>query len=210
MKILVPQGTLPPAFLGGGFETIKYLTEAQVNALTEVWQSWFDDTKTAGKRKQRGRYWLTFLFLRFTGARIGEVLAINDDVDVNFRTAEVKIHTLKRKKGTTRTVFVPSEVIAELATYLAEFPDMRGKVFKIQHANFRKKFYELAAKAGIPRDLAHPHVLRHTRAIEMLRAGVPVTIVQNQLGHAYLTTTAVYLRISGVEARQILKDKGLL
>ena len=49
---------------------------------------------------------------------------------------------------------------------------------------------------GIPKELAHPHILRHTRAIELLRAGVPVTVVQDLLGHSALTTTAVYLRIS--------------
>ncbi|CAD7775508.1 Tyrosine recombinase XerD [Candidatus Methanoperedenaceae archaeon GB37] len=62
-------------------------------------------------------------------------------------------------------------------------------------------FYERAKEADIPKDLAHPHILRHTRAIELLRAGVPVTIVQDLLGHSALTTTAVYLRISGQEAR---------
>ncbi|WP_456324098.1 tyrosine-type recombinase/integrase, partial [Desulfonauticus submarinus] len=61
-----------------------------------------------------------------------------------------------------------------------------------------------------PRKLAHPHILRHTRAIELLRNGVPVTIVQDILGHSALTTTAIYLRISGQEAKGILKEKGLI
>ena len=38
---------------------------------------------------------------------------------------------------------------------------------------------ELAEEAGIPKELGQPHILRHTRAIELLRAGVPVSIVQN-------------------------------
>jgi len=52
--------------------------------------------------------------------------------------------------------------------------------------------------------------LRYTKAIELLRAGVPVILVQDQLIHAYLTTTAVYLRISGQEAREILREIGLV
>lgn len=208
MKSLIPHATFLPAAFGHG--VIKYLTEEQVNALTRAWQEWYDGVKTPNRRRLRGRYWLTYLVLRFTGARIGEVLSINDETDIMFRTAEIKIKTLKRKKGMSRTVFVPSEVIAEIATYLAEFSNMRGKIFRLKHQNFRRRFYEIALSAGIPRDLAHPHVLRHTRAIEMLRAGVPVTVVQDQLGHAHLTTTAVYLRISGAEAKQILKDRGLI
>ncbi len=194
----VPTGKLP-----------AYLTEVQVNALTKAFQDWYDGSNK-GRRKQRGRYWLTYLVLRFTGARLGEVLLLNDTTDVNFREAEIRMPTLKRKQLAYRQVFVPQNVVAEIATYLAEFPEMRGKVFRIYQSNFRRTFYERAKEAGIPRKLAHPHVLRHTRAIELLKAGVPVTLVQDQLGHAYLTTTAVYLRISGQEAREILRERGLV
>lgn len=194
----IPSGRLP-----------AYLTQSQVNALTRAFQDWYDGS-SAGRRKQRGRYWLTYLVLRFTGARIGEVLMLNDTSDINFREAEIRMPTLKRRQLAYRQVFVPQSVVAEIATYLAEFPEMRGKVFRIYQSNFRRTFYERAKEAGIPRELAHPHVLRHTRAIELLRAGVPITIVQDQLGHAYLTTTAVYLKLSGQEAKQILRERGLL
>jgi len=39
---------------------------------------------------------------------------------------------------------------------------------------------------------------------------VPVTVVQDILGHSALTTTAMYLRISGYEAKEILKQKGII
>ena len=41
-------------------------------------------------------------------------------------------------------------------------------------------------------------------------AGVPLTIVQQILGHANLNTTAIYLQFSGQEAKAILKDRGLI
>jgi len=198
---------------------IEYLTETQLNDLTRAFQEWYDvDTKKAQK-ENRGRYWLTFLVLRYTGARIGEVLLIDDTTDIDFRNAEIKLTILKRhnksrkngkKRNTARIVPVPANVTSEIATYIAEFPGMRGKVFKIYQSNFRRKFYELAREAGIPKDLGHPHILRHTRAIELLRAGVPVTIVQDILGHSALTTTAIYLRMSGQEAKEILREKGLI
>ncbi len=65
-------------------------------------------------------------------------------------------------------------------------------------------------KANIPENISHPHVLRHTRAIELLRAGIPVTAVQQLLGHASLNTTAMYLRYSNIEIQEILKTKGLI
>jgi molybdate transport system regulatory protein len=68
----------------------------------------------------------------------------------------------------------------------------------------------LCKKAHIDKKLAHPHTLRHTRAIELLKAQVPVTIVQQILGHASLSTTAMYLRYSASETRRILKDRGVI
>jgi len=207
---ITPYQTLPLV----GTNPIQYLTEVQTNTLVQVFQEWYDKSLTKPKRRIRGRYWLTFLVLRFTGARIGEVLGIDDRTDIDFRNAEIKLVTLKRhdprKRNSTRIIPVPASVISEIATYLAEFPEQRGRVFKLDQGNFRRVFYERAKEAGIPKDLAHPHILRHTRAIELLRAGVPVTIVQDLLGHSALTTTAVYLRISGQEAKGILRDKGLI
>jgi len=207
---ITPYQTLPLV----GTSPIQYLTEVQTNALVQAFQEWYDKTPTKAKGRTRGRYWLTFLVLRVTGARIGEVLSIDDRTDIDFRNAEIKLVTLKRhnprKRKSTRIVPVPASVISEIATYLAKFPEQRGRVFKLDQGNFRRVFYERAKEAGIPKDLAHPHILRHTRAIELLRAGVPVTIVQDLLGHSALTTTAVYLRISGQEAKGILREKGLI
>jgi integrase len=53
-------------------------------------------------------------------------------------------------------------------------------------------------------------VLQHTRALEMICAGVLLTIVQQILGHAYLNTTSIYLQFSGQEAKSILKDRAII
>ncbi len=50
----------------------------------------------------------------------------------------------------------------------------------------------LATKAGIDKRV-HPHALRHTHAFEVMMEGVPVPIIQQQLGHASLETTSRYL-----------------
>ncbi|PMP92696.1 MAG: site-specific integrase [Desulfurella sp.] len=187
---------------------IEYLSEEQLNTLTQAFMDYYD--KSIKYRKARGKYWLTYLFLRFTGARLNEVLSINDNTDVDFRNSEVKLVTLKQRNKTFRIVPLPNQVISELATYLAQYPSEKGKVFKILDCNFRRRFYLIGEKAGLPKNLSHPHILRHTRAIELLRAGVPVTAVQALLGHSSLTTTAIYLRLSGQEIKWILKEKGLI
>jgi len=195
-------------------QPIQYLLESQINALTSSFQAWFDDnTISDAKRRIRGRYWLVFLILRFTGARISEVINIKHE-DIDFRNAEIRLITLKRhnpkKKGQYRIIPVPSNITNEISNYLVQYPDMRDKTFRIDRSNFYKIFKDFCKKANIPQELAHPHILRHTRAIELLRAGVPVTIVQDLLGHSALTTTAIYLKISGQEVKGILREKGLI
>ena len=56
----------------------------------------------------------------------------------------------------------------------------------------RSALRRLAHDAGIRRRFA-PHQLRHRHAIELVREGVPVHILQRQLGHANLAVTTVYL-----------------
>ncbi|MGM0540247.1 MAG: hypothetical protein ACQERT_13725 [Thermodesulfobacteriota bacterium] len=45
--------------------------------------------------------------------------------------------------------------------------------------------------------------------MELLSAGVPGTAVQDLLGHSSLLTTAQYLRLSGQDIRNVLRDRGL-
>ena len=46
----------------------------------------------------------------------------------------------------------------------------------------------------------HPHMLRHTYAVTLLRAGVPLVDISMALGHSDLATTAIYLRVEPAEA----------
>jgi molybdate transport system regulatory protein len=160
--------------------------------------------------------------LRFTGARLGEVVLLNDATDIDFRASEIRIVTLKRRGDQPkRIVPVPEKVISELATFLASEPQRRGQIFAVDANNFRKHFYQRAKEAGVLSEEIdgitgrksihpHPHTLRHTRAIELIRAGVPVTAVQNLLGHSSLLTTAEYSRLSGVEVKSLMKSFGLI
>jgi molybdate transport system regulatory protein len=83
-------------------------------------------------------------------------------------------------------------------------------VFNIKRNNFFIVFRRLALSIGIPKDLAHPHIVRHNRAIELLRASISVTAVQQILEHASLNTTAMYLKYSTIEVKTITKDRGLI
>jgi site-specific recombinase XerD len=57
-----------------------------------------------------------------------------------------------------------------------------------------------AAAAGVRRRFA-PHQLRHAHAVEMAREGVPLIVIQCQLGHSNLGITSVYLQ--GIDNAEI-------
>ena len=65
----------------------------------------------------------------------------------------------------------------------------------------RTTLRDLAAAAGVRRRFA-PHQLRHAHAVEMAREGVPLTVVQRQLGHANLGITSIYLQ--GIDNSEII------
>ncbi|HLC15241.1 MAG TPA: site-specific integrase [Thermodesulfovibrionia bacterium] len=208
---IVPVKISPPV-LKTPQGSFKAFTDDELSSIVRAFENWLNQAKGQKQWKLRARHWIVFLLLRYTGARVSEVLAIDDIRDMDFRQAEIRLITLKRHSKNTqyRTVPVPPSVIGETGRILADAPELRGRLFKTSRVSFFRHFQSLAAQAGIPEDLRHPHTLRHTRAIEMLRAGVPITVVQDILGHSALTTTAMYLKLSGQEAKAILKDRGLI
>jgi site-specific recombinase XerD len=58
-----------------------------------------------------------------------------------------------------------------------------------------------AVRAGIRRRFA-PHQLRHAHAIELAREGVPLNVIQRQLGHRNLGVTSIYLQ--GIDPGEII------
>ncbi|MDQ6805625.1 MAG: site-specific integrase, partial [Actinomycetota bacterium] len=61
---------------------------------------------------------------------------------------------------------------------------------------------DAAIAAGVRRRFA-PHQLRHAHAVEMSREGVPLVVIQRQLGHADLGVTSVDLR--GIDNTEIVR-----
>jgi site-specific recombinase XerD len=68
-------------------------------------------------------------------------------------------------------------------------------------AGVRSQLHVSAGRAGVRRRFA-PHQLRHAHAVEMSREGVPLLVIQRQLGHADLAITSVYLR--GIDNTEII------
>jgi site-specific recombinase XerD len=65
----------------------------------------------------------------------------------------------------------------------------------------RAQLRRVASKAGVRRRFA-PHQLRHAHAVELAHEGVPLNVIQRQLGHTNLGVTSIYLQ--GIDNAEII------
>jgi site-specific recombinase XerD len=169
----------------------EVLTEAEVRSLLAA-------CSRRAPTGIRDRALLTVLYR--AGLRIEEALDLKAaDVDPGRGT----IRVLHGKGDHNRTVAVDDGAIAVLELWLAERAKLgmngRQKLFctlaggPLSANQVRQMCKRRAAKAGIEKRV-HPHGLRHTHAAELVAEGVPVNVIQKQLGHVSLATTDVYLR----------------
>jgi len=82
------------------------------------------------------------------------------------------------------------------------YPDEDSKVLlpterqgRITPRQINLRFALIRDEAGLP-DYLNPHCLRHTYATTLIEMGWPMALVQEQLGHTHVATTAVYTALS--------------
>lgn len=92
------------------------------------------------------------------------------------------------------------EFLQELKKYAAK---KNGHVFPESYNYYNQRLKYLARKIGIS-DIT-PHMLRHSRAVDLLNKGMKLPYVQQFLGHANINTTAIYLQITGGELGENLE-----
>src|SRR5918994_329433 len=143
------------------------------------------------------------------GLRIQEVLALTEH-DLDQRRGSLLVRN--GKGGRRREVGMDEWAWEQLRPWLNARPELPvGPLFCIidgptrgrpwSGAAVRSELRRLAARAGVRRRFA-PHQLRHAHALELAREGVPLNIIQRQLGHANLGTTSIYLQ--GIDPEEII------
>lgn len=151
----------------------------------------------------RDRAFLRLLYR--SGLRCGEGLNLKVR-DVDLRRNELRVW--QGKGGRDRRVWT-DEVTIE---YLTRWKDIRPrsewffctlKGGQLDPGHMRAMVARRGQKAGIS-IRCHPHLLRHTFATELLEDGYSIIEVQKLLGHAYLSTTAIYLHVADENLRKRL------
>ncbi len=148
------------------------------------------------------------LLLFFTGARISEIVNLNN-TSIDFSNKSVIIQTLKRRrKDVFRQIPLPDFLLDELKEYVAKLDTqsfrVKDSIWKFSTRSASRYIKSVMNEAGIKGVKSSALGLRHGFAIHAVTV-LPITKVQKYLGHAYLQTTAIYVDICGMEERELVK-----
>jgi integrase/recombinase XerD len=167
---------------------------------------------------RRGRRDATLLAVLYdTAARVQELadLTVRD-----IRLQPPPLVALTGKGAKARHVPLGDNTAALLGGYLAEHRlDRPGHdndpVFVNQHdsklsrggiAWIIRKYQATAGDPALTKADLSPHVLRHSRAMHLYEAGIPLPYIRDILGHVDLSTTEIYARASTEAKRKALES----
>ena len=164
--------------------------------------------RVVGDRPEAHRLRALIVLLWRAELRISEALALQES-DLDRGRGAVLVRRGKAAsgaksawtagRGTSSTHGSRSPATSDRRTALLNpRPDRRTALGSIGR---RKQPHHAAAAAGVRRRFA-PHPLRHAHAVEMAHEGVPLVVIQRQLGHANLGITSIYLQ--GIDSSEII------
>jgi site-specific recombinase XerD len=193
--VACPSRTLPVPHDGEAPLPLDPLSEAEVQAL-------FDSLPRGTVTDLRNCCMLELLY--GCGLRRAECVGLDvDDIDLMRRT----LHVRQGKGSQDRLMPVMPTALAAVKDYLAVRRQLvrgvdDGALFISTYEGRRLKIFTInewfrnrrkARGPDAPR--VHPHLLRHSIAVHLLRRGADIRYIQQFLGHSDIDTTKIYLRL---------------
>jgi site-specific recombinase XerD len=130
--------------------------------------------------------------------------------------------TLHGKGHKTRAIPITTKTASIMQAYFDErgwigesgtldFPvfmnSRRSKLTRAGVAHILAKHVKTMSIAGssyVPASVS-PHCLRHSKAVHLLRSGVPLIYIRDLLGHVSITTTEIYAKVDAEQKRKALE-----
>jgi site-specific recombinase XerD len=147
-----------------------------------------------------------FMLMLRCGLRVEEVARLTTNaIELNRR----QIFVSNGKGGKDRVVYLSEDAQSALQAYLKKWSSkakglflvqkgpMTGKPISVRGIQKRIEYY--AKRSGIPVSCHH---LRHTMATQLLNADADLVTIQDLLGHAKITTTQRYCKVSNLKVQR--------
>ncbi|AEC51341.1 integrase/recombinase [Pyrococcus sp. NA2] len=156
---------------------------------------------------------LILLLLYGAGLRVSELCNLKIE-DVNFEKGFLIVRG--GKGGKDRIIPLSETLLQEIQRYLKTRKDnspylfveiRRGKKDKLSPKTVWWIVKKYGEEAGIN---LTPHQLRHSFATHMLERGIDIRIIQELLGHASLSTTQIYTKVTTKHLKEAVEKARLI
>jgi integrase/recombinase XerD len=140
------------------------------------------------------RDWLMLLVGFWHGLRVSEILALTPE---SIRAGYITVQRLKGSLKTTQPLVSNEEPLLDEAAALRILSEKTGagvRLFSLTRQHFWRRIRKHCKTAGIPDHKAHPHVLKHSIAMQTIKSA-GIENVRQYLGHKSISSTGAYLRV---------------
>ena len=138
------------------------------------------------------------------GLRASEVVSLTRD---NLESDHLTIQRLKGSLKTRQLVAEHSDPLLNLRRPLFDYAQKLAanqKLFPISRQHFWRLMQKYGKEAGIARAKLHPHVLKHSIAMQTIKlAGIEN--VRQHLGHKSISSTGAYLKVTDEDASHAIQ-----
>ena len=188
--------------------TTPCLDTARLHQLEQAFRKWAVDSPRADVRVSRLRILITFLLIRYTGAKLNEVMALDlfQDIDKE-KHAVIYGGTGSDTASKSRRVYLSERLCHEILEMIRtpQFREKQDRMPDLDPGFVRRKFYERAADCGFAKELGGPEAIRRARAVELMQGNLPLPAVQKILGHTSAGLTSAYVTFSESEIQDIVR-----
>ena len=175
----------------------KYLKEREVRKLLN----------SPSREKLRDRLILRMLYR--CGLRVSELTSLRIE-DIEFEEGTLMVRC--GKGGKDRLIPVDHQTMDMIEYFVEEetngFLILSERNQSLSTRQVERIVEQYGKIANIEQPI-HPHMLRHSFAVHCLKSGMNLRTVQKMLGHSSLTTTQIYLDITGDDVKQDYFDHPL-
>lgn len=199
-------GLVNPARIYASPQEDRRLDTTALRKLEQAFRVWAQASPRADVRLSRKRILLIFLLIRYTGARLNEVLAVDPSKHVDVIKQVVRYRDIETgERSSQREVQISVELVSEIEGMINELAAAgeTAWLLSVDPGHVRRKFYERAVDCGYPKELGAPHAIRRARAIELMQSNMPLPVVQRVLGHSTPNLTASLVAFSEEDVQHV-------
>lgn len=181
------------------------LDTIQLTRLEACFRKWAQSALRKDVRLSRRRMLIVFLIIRYTGAKLNEVLDLNPFTEIDLDKGLIFFKG-SGAQHLSRQVSISTLLAREIQQALAdpEFRNFLSSGFGVDAGFVRRKFYERAAECGFSRRLAGPEMIRRARSVELMQSSLPLLVAQMMLGHLAPALRSAYVFFSEKDIQQVM------